>query len=173
MMSLATSAPVTISADESIASATGRSRLSGAALRIFTAIAKKWQMSVDDQIALLGYHGRSTHHKWLADAAAHRKVTLPYDTLMRVSAIIGIDKAYSILAAEDDMGSPAWLRHPRPEWPFSGSPPLAIMRQGLDSLIAVRRYLDGARGGRWLAPEIRTDAGIPERLPQGSIRFIN
>ena len=66
-----------------------RKGLSGPALRTFFRIAALWDLSVDDQITLLGGTARSTFFKWKKDP----NTVLPKDTLERISYIIGIYKA--------------------------------------------------------------------------------
>ena len=63
-----------------------RKRLSGPALRTFFNVAAKWQLSVTEQRALLGWPAASTYHKY----KAREHGALSYDTLTRLSLILGI-----------------------------------------------------------------------------------
>ncbi|MBW7920566.1 MAG: DUF2384 domain-containing protein [Rubellimicrobium sp.] len=139
--------------DAPVASAFGgidnadRARLSGPALRTFRNIADGWRLSEADRLAALGYPGRSTYHSWMKKAATHAPVTLPFDTLVRISAILGIHKALSILF-HDRTQALQWLNAPHRGTAFAGIPPLGlIVAGGQDGMMTVRRYLDAWRGG--------------------------
>jgi hypothetical protein len=58
-----------------------RRRMSGPAMRTFLNIAGAWNLSVDEQRALLGWPAPSTYHKYKAGSVG----TLSFDTLTRVS----------------------------------------------------------------------------------------
>ena len=75
-----------------------RRRKSGPALRAFFRIAETWGLDVDEQRGLLGWPSRSAFYNWKAG----RAVTLPYDTLVRISLVLGIYKALHILYPEDE-----------------------------------------------------------------------
>ena len=120
-----------------------RARLSGPGLRTFFNIAAEWGLSVERQRVLLGGVPSSTYHKWKSGAVG----TLAYDQLERVSLVLGIYKALKLLFA-DDAGGTRWLKAANTDLPFAGSSPLERMLRGsIDDLYAVRRYLDGWRGG--------------------------
>src|SRR4051794_8356988 len=70
-----------------------RRRMSGPAIRAFLNIARAWGLSVDEQRALLGWPAASTYHKYKAGEVA----TLSYDTLERLSLVLGIYKALHVL----------------------------------------------------------------------------
>ena len=67
-------------------SSAGHSRIP-AELDTFLAIAERWQLSADEQIALLGSPGRSTFFKWKKEGGS-----LPQDTQERLSHMLGIWK---------------------------------------------------------------------------------
>ena len=120
-----------------------RERLSGPGLRTFLNIAAEWGLSVDQQRLLLGGVAPSTYHKWKARAVG----TLSFDQLERVSLVLGIYKALKLLFADDASGL-RWLKSTNTDLPFTGGSPLDRMLRGsIDDLYAVRRYLDGWRGG--------------------------
>lgn len=132
-----------------------RSRLSGPALRTFLNIAALWQLKEREKLAILGNHPRSTFHKWVADAQAGRSLRLPFDTLIRLSAVLGIHKALQIVYLTPQEGV-AWLRAPNAGPLFGGQTPLDLVTSGYqDAILDVRRYLDARRGGLFAAP---TDA---------------
>lgn len=125
-----------------------RARLSGPGLRSFRAIADRWSLTEAQRIAVLGHPGRSTYHNWLRKAKAHDPVTLPHDTLVRISAVLGIHKALAILF-EDPAQAMVWLTGPHRGTVFAGASPLTlIVDGGQDGMMTVRRYLDAWRGGQ-------------------------
>ncbi|KMO12908.1 MbcA/ParS/Xre antitoxin family protein [Methylobacterium platani] len=129
-----------------------RRRLSGPALRTFTAIADLWRLDEGERLLILGLPSRSTYYGWLKAAREHQDLALGVDVLTRISALLGIHQALGILYADEQEGI-AWLRRPHRAPLFGGQPPLALVTGGTqDGLLAVRRFLDAARGGLFLAP---------------------
>ena len=119
-----------------------RKRLSAPALRAFFPIADAWRLSVTDQRALLGWPAASTFHKYKSGSPG----TLSFDTLTRLSLILGIYKALQLLYPEPALAD-AWVRLPNTNVMFGGRPPLELMTgDGIDGLYRVRRLLDGRRG---------------------------
>src|SRR6185503_9232140 len=93
-----------------------RKRLSGPALRTFFNIATAWQLSVAEQRALLGWPAASTYHKYKArDYGA-----LSYDTLTRLSLILGIFKSLQVLYPDPGFAD-TWVRLPNSNAAFGGS----------------------------------------------------
>ena len=120
-----------------------RRSLSGAALRTFFNIARDWRLSTQEQMQLLGLSASSTFFKWKKDPA----VTLPRDTLERISYILGIYKALQILLPEQQAAD-NWVRKPNQALPFGGRSALERMLSGnVADLFVVRQYLDAERGG--------------------------
>ena len=119
-----------------------RKRLSGPALRTFFRIAAAWQLSVVEQRGLLGWPAASTYHKYKArDYAA-----LSFDTLTRLSLILGIYKSLQVLYPEPRFAD-GWVRMPNTNLLFGGTSPLTLMIDGgIDGLFKVRRLLDARRG---------------------------
>jgi hypothetical protein len=127
-------------------SATGAAAMSAAGLRAFARIAELWGLSVDEQIRLLGGPARSTFFQWRKQPA---KAKLPRDVLERISNVLGIYKALTILLPEPKAAD-AWVRKPNAAPLFGGRSALERMLAGnVADLNAVRRYLDSARGGGW------------------------
>ena len=121
--------------------------MSGPGLRTFCNIAERWGLSEADRIAALGYPGRSTYHSWMRKAAGREKITLPFDTLVRISAILGIHKDLSILFHEEYQAL-QWLTSSHCGTDFAGRSPLSlIVENGQDGMMIVRRYIDAWRGG--------------------------
>jgi len=129
-----------------------RQRLSGPGLRTFLTIADLWGLSVVQRRFALGYPSRSTYHNWCRRARDHDPVTLDVDTLTRISAILGIYQALGSLFSETE-DARTWLTSPHHTELFGGQPPMALIAGGtLDGLMLLRRFLDGARGGIYMAP---------------------
>lgn len=117
--------------------------VAGPALRTFFNIAALWNLSVEEQLTLLGLGARSTYFKWKQSPPA----ALAPDTLERLSYILGIYKALQMLLP-DERAADAWVRRPNHAPPFNGQSALDRMLQGrVADLYEVRRYLDAERGG--------------------------
>ena len=122
--------------------AQARKRLSAPALRAFFPIAAAWGLSVNEQRALLGWPPASTFHKYKSGHAG----TVSFDTLTRLSLVLGIYKALQLLYPEAGLAD-AWVRMPNTNAVFGGKPPITLMTDdGIDGLYRVRRLLDGRRG---------------------------
>jgi hypothetical protein len=131
-------APVELRPDPDV-----RRRLSGPALRTFFNIAAAWQLTVQEQRALLGWPAASTFHKY--KAGDHGALT--FDTLTRLSLLIGIYKSLQLLYPEPAFAD-RWPRMPNSHALFGGRPALTLMTDGgIDGLFRVRRLLDSRRGG--------------------------
>jgi len=132
--------------------AKSRERLGAPALRTFAAIAERWGLTEAQRLSILGLPGRSTYHLWLSKAREKKSVLLPVDTLLRLSAVLGIHKDLNILFRRPEEQG-AWLNNPHDAPVFGGQPPLALVTNGTqDGLMLVRRYLDAWRGGSFAAP---------------------
>ena len=117
--------------------------MSGPAIRAFFNAGAAWQLTAEEQRALLGWPAASTFFKYKAGDVA----TLPYDMLMRISLVLGIYKDLHILYPEPDLAN-RWVRLPSSNPLFGGQPALTLMIEGgMDGLYQVRRLLDGRRGG--------------------------
>lgn len=137
-----------------------RKRLSAPGLRAFLGIADLWGLSELQRLLILGMPSRSAFYGWVKTAQAQGELTLPADTLTRISAVLGIHKALMILFAAPAEGV-AWLRMPHAAPLFGGQPPLALAASGTqDGLMAVRRFLDAARGGLFMPPN-QADSAPP------------
>ncbi|MBP2448823.1 MbcA/ParS/Xre antitoxin family protein [Rhizobium leguminosarum] len=138
-----------------------RKRLSAPALRTFLAIADLWGLTEEQRLLVLGYPSRSTYHNWAKQAREHGAFTLDVDTLTRISAVLGIHQALGVLFSHERAGV-AWLRTPHQAPVFGGHRPLEIVTNGTqDGLMTVRRFLDGARGGLYMQPNMLDDAFAP------------
>jgi hypothetical protein len=122
-------------------------RVSGPGLRTFLAITERYAIPTRDRIALLGEPSKLTYHEWVRKARGDMALTLPLDTLTRISGLLGIHKALGILFPVEAEAM-TWLKGPHRGELFGGQAPLEIMIDGgLDSILIVRRYLDAWRGG--------------------------
>jgi hypothetical protein len=119
-----------------------RRRLSAPALRAFFGIARAWDLSTTEERAILGWPPASTFHKYKSGDAG----VLSFDTLTRISLVLGIYKALQLLYAEPAFAD-RWIRMPNANALFGGRTPVAFVSDtGLDGLFQVRRLLDARRG---------------------------
>lgn len=120
-----------------------RKKLSPVALKAFFKIAELWSLNVDEQMMLLGLTTRSTFFNWQKDP----EVSVPKDTLERISYILGIYKALQILLP-NDQAADGWIRRANTNPLFGGKSALDRMLSGqVADLYTVRQYLDVQRGG--------------------------
>ena len=118
-----------------------RERLSGPAIRTFLNIARAWDLNLEDQRGLLGWPARGTLYNYQKGKIP----ALAYDTLHRISLVIGIYKALHILYPEF---ADRWVKLPNNNPLFGGNPALDFMKNaGIGGLEQVRRLLDARRGG--------------------------
>jgi antitoxin Xre/MbcA/ParS-like protein len=119
-----------------------RRRLSAPAMRSFFNIAAAWDLSSDEQRGLLGWPATSTFYNYRSGAIG----TLSFDTLTRLSLVLGIYKALHVLYPDAALAD-RWVKLPNANVLFSGRPALALMIDGgIDGLYQVRRLLDARRG---------------------------
>ncbi|MGZ3496933.1 MAG: antitoxin Xre-like helix-turn-helix domain-containing protein [Vulcanimicrobiaceae bacterium] len=118
-------------------------RLSETALRTFFRIADHWGLSRSERRVLLGSIPESTFHKYVKSPASAR---LSRDTLERISHIVGIFKSINIILPRPEAAD-AWVKRPNSAALFKGRSALDYMMRGnFEDVVAVRRYLDDARG---------------------------
>ena len=119
-----------------------RRRLSAPALRAFFNIALAWQLTVAEQRALLGWPPSSTFHKYKSGDPG----PLSFDTLTRISLVLGIYKSLQILYPEPAFAD-RWIRMPNSNPLFGGRAPIELVSDaGIDGLFQLRRLLDSRRG---------------------------
>jgi len=112
-------------------------RLSGPAFRAFLNLARVWELSVDEQRALLGGVPRTTFQRW----RRNRDARLTLDQLERVSHLLGIYKNLQILLPTT---GDQWIRRPNANPIFSGHSALALMIPGgITWLCRIREFLGG------------------------------
>jgi hypothetical protein len=113
------------------------------ALKFFFNLMERWGCSAEQQRTLLGGVGNTTFYKY-----KHLpNIRLPNDTLERISYLMGIHKALSIIFSNSRERAYTWVSSPNTAAPFNGQTALDYMLAGRVVDIAdVRRYLDGVRG---------------------------
>jgi hypothetical protein len=91
---------------------------------------------------LLGWPPSSTFHKYKSGDPG----ILSFDTLTRISLVLGIYKALQILYPEPRFAD-RWIQMPNAHLLFGGATPVEFMAAGgIDGLLQVRRLLDARRG---------------------------
>jgi hypothetical protein len=119
-----------------------RERLSTPALKGFFNIMARWKVRDEDARALLGGVSNGPFY----EMKRNPERVLDADRLTRISYVIGIFKALSILHAPSLADE--WVHLPNANPIFSGHTPLAYMiRGGLPAMQTVRRLLDARRAG--------------------------
>lgn len=115
---------------------------SAPALKAFFRLADRWKLNVDQQMTLLGSPARSTFFNWKKGVGQ-----LSFDTLERISYMLGIFKALHILLS-DESAADSWVSKPNAAPLFAGKSALDRMLSGhVSDLFVVRQYLDSQRGG--------------------------
>ncbi|AWT37359.1 hypothetical protein DM785_16735 (plasmid) [Deinococcus actinosclerus] len=134
-----------------------RIRLS-AALPAVIRMLDAWQLTREQQAELLTLGVRTVQRASKGTDAPE----LSADQLTRLSLITGIYKALHTLYT---LSPDTWPQRPNNRHPFLGRTPLELMlTSGIPGLLAVRRLLDGDRGGQYsVSPQARAEA---DRLPQ-------
>lgn len=118
-------------------------RLSRSAVPAFFKLAEAWQLRDETARRLLGGVSNGAFYQM---KSGQRKV-LDQDKLTRISLLLGIFKALSILYSRKL--ADAWVSLPNSNPMFEGEAPLQYMiRGGVPSLMRVRQLLDARRGGR-------------------------
>src|SRR5947207_2930394 len=94
-----------------------RRQMSGPAMRTFFNVAEAWKLTNEEQRALLGWPPESTFYNYKAGKIA----ALPYDTLMRISLVLGIYKDLQILYPEPVLAD-QWVKLSNSNPLFGGRP---------------------------------------------------
>jgi len=122
---------------------TDRRAMSGPAIRTFINIAQQWNLTVDEQMVLLGRPSRSTFFKWKSDSD---HALLSRDTLERVSYVLGIYKALHILYPDRAVAD-GWIKRDNDVPMFVGQSPMKRLLAGnVSDMYVIRQYLDAIRG---------------------------
>jgi uncharacterized protein (DUF2384 family) len=119
-----------------------RVRLTPTALVAIVSLSKQWKVKSDEAASLVGVSSST----WDRVVAGKWKQTLSQDQLMRVSALVGIFKALQLLFADDMADRWIGLQNSGPL--FGNRTPIKTMLDGgIPTMLDVRRYVDGLRGG--------------------------
>lgn len=117
------------------------SKQSAVALKAFFAIAKKWELTPEQERIILSIP-RATYYLWKKQLDG----ALTQDTLERISYILGIYKALHILLPNPEAAN-AWIHKPNYAPLFGGHTAIEKLTKGrVVDLADVRRYLDAERG---------------------------
>ena len=109
----------------------------------FFNLAKHWNLSEQEQLALLGGIGHTTLYSWKRGAHA-----LSPDTMARISYILGIHAALRRLFPDSPEEMPRRVRHPLVIPLTQGRSVLEfIQRGGIRALHEMRVYLEADTGG--------------------------
>lgn len=117
-------------------------RLGAAGLRAYPGIARVWGLKEQEAATLLGVPP-STYRRWKRHP---ERAALDVNHLERLSLVLGIYKNLRILLPNAEAAD-TWVRRENSNPQFGGRPPIERMLGGqVADLVAVRQYLDGARG---------------------------
>jgi hypothetical protein len=100
---------------------------------------------------VLGLPSLRRFRAWAKAAREQRDLILGVDVLTRISAVLGIHQALSILFATE-REAVNWLTGPHRAPVFGGGPPIELVVSGtLDGVLTVRRFLDAACLGEYMS----------------------
>jgi len=121
-------------------------RLAKVGLKLFFALAEKWNLTQENQLQLLGQSSRSTLKNWKEKISNDADIKLSADTLERLSLIAGIRKSVELLYPQSRWDD--YMRSPNSA--FGGKSLIDVMLLGrVGALYDVRRYLDASRGAHF------------------------
>lgn len=119
-----------------------------AGLRTFLNIAKLWNLSVEEQMALLGIRDPVIFNDWKVRVEALEAVAIPIEAIERIGCVLSIYRSLMTLFPVERTGS--WLRAANTSPVFGGNSALATMTNGdFEDLRKVVRYLLGEIYGGW------------------------
>jgi hypothetical protein len=116
---------------------------STAGIKLFIKLADEWELSKQDQLALLGDMDLSR----LSDIREHPdQALLSEDQLERIGLIFNIHANLS--AMFDKLNQSLFLTNIQDaDGDFPGKSPLSVMTSGIDGMIKVNNYLESLREG--------------------------
>lgn len=107
------------------------------ALLAFFKLAEEWDLSVSEQMTLLGHPSRSTFYNWKAEKISG----VPHDSLSRLSHLMAIHRSLGMLFPQSDQARD-WVMTPNAQ--LGGQTPLNRLLGGdLMDIAIIRGYLDG------------------------------
>lgn len=111
----------------------------GAAFKIM----KAWNLSEDDEAAILGQSDREALRAWKDEKGPQ----IGEETILRISYVLGIFKAINILLPDKRIADD-WVKRPNKARIFGGGSALDRMTNGdIEDLKVVRQYLDAELHG--------------------------
>ncbi|MEX0623647.1 hypothetical protein [Saccharospirillum sp.] len=146
---LATHASITYPAPETPSVATMPAEIATKGLRWVFEHRQQWDLSLDNVAELLGGLSVSTVKDWKRRAERGDVLTLPRDVVERLSLLLGIHKALTLLTPTDreDLAW-AWFQAPTELYGLRGRSirDYLLAAGTMESLYFIRRQLDNARG---------------------------
>ena len=112
---------------------------------LFTAVADRWSLGVDERCALLGDVARSTHYEW---TGKHPPRTLTTDQRTRIALLVAIDLGLHAFYGLHTENARTHVRRPHTA-PGGEGPALQYMLAGPGyiGIEKVREHVDGLNGG--------------------------
>jgi hypothetical protein len=122
-----------------------RNRLSTPAIKAFCRLAEEWDISVDEQLELLGASiGRSKLYEWRRGEYA----PLNIDQITRISYLLAAYEALQRIWRRAPHEAKAWMERENQDHPFLGESPLTFIRVGgIAAMAQLRAVLDAETGG--------------------------
>ncbi|TYO96334.1 uncharacterized protein DUF2384 [Geothermobacter ehrlichii] len=111
-----------------------RRRLAKMVTRLFD----HWQLTVEEQAVLLGLSPKS--RTTIARYRRGHPLAARQDLIARVGHLLGIHQALRKIFPHNKELAYRWVSQPNRR--FDHRPPLAIMKQGYEGFLTIRRYLD-------------------------------
>ncbi|MBP7862885.1 DUF2384 domain-containing protein [bacterium] len=110
-------------------------------LKAFFRIADLWDLSVKQQMLLLGLDSQSTFYNWKNDPSSAR---LDRDKTERLSLVLGIYKDLQVLLP-NNTSADLWLTRPNEDSMFGGRPPIEFVSSGqITDMFLLRQHLSRA-----------------------------
>lgn len=123
-----------------------------ALIGLFTRIADRWGLSIEERMTLLGGIGRTTHYQWTHEQPPG---ALSFDQIERIAHVIGIDVATHAFYGPGSPNAATHVRRPHTA-PNGEGTALSVMLTGLPGLATVRRHLEALGGGSTVAALLDT-----------------
>ena len=117
-------------------------KINQVAMEAFFNLMEKWGVDgVDNKRKLLGYPSEATFYNWQKGDVK----TVPHDTLMRISHLMGIHKSLKMLFSANNDRTYAWIK--KPNKALGGQSAYERMLAGeITDLAYVHQYLEAMRG---------------------------
>ncbi|MEO7359908.1 MAG: hypothetical protein ABI120_06245 [Gemmatimonadaceae bacterium] len=114
-------------------------------MALFTSVADRWQLSVEERCTLLGDVARSTHYEW---TGKNPPKTLTTDQRTRIALLVAIDLQLHAFYGLHSANARTHIRRPGTA-PSGHGTALAVMLAGPGyiGIEKVREHVDGLNGG--------------------------